>query len=335
MSSSRGGGSGVTCSARSRSSSVVSPIAETTTTTSWPALRVLTMRCATRLMPAASATDEPPYFCTTMPTGQYSARAGVRPRSRAPGGPAEPAPIYGDGLVAVQHLIGRGDVLVLAGELGVQPVVGDHRQQRVERDPGQVAPRGDVGELPPPQRLLDVAQAVVAQPGLEVGGDAGEVVGELALDHLRDVGVEDVAVGVDAVEHLGQPQPHLVEVGLGADVGLVLWRGAKSRCAPSRAPASEIWLISSSSSEIARPASPSRAISRRASRKLEKESAISGRSPPSRWSTAFSSFIWALRLPANARPRVTSSAYSRSPPTGSPLASRVTARSRSFNIRVR
>lgn len=34
MSSSRGGGSGVTCSARSRSSSVVSPMAETTTTTS-------------------------------------------------------------------------------------------------------------------------------------------------------------------------------------------------------------------------------------------------------------------------------------------------------------
>ena len=44
MSSSRGGGSGVTCSARSRSSSVVSPIAETTTTTSCPALRVPTMR---------------------------------------------------------------------------------------------------------------------------------------------------------------------------------------------------------------------------------------------------------------------------------------------------
>ena len=51
MSSSRGGGSGVTCSARSRSSSVVSPIAETTTTTSLPARLVLTMRWATRLMP--------------------------------------------------------------------------------------------------------------------------------------------------------------------------------------------------------------------------------------------------------------------------------------------
>ena len=37
MSSSRGGGVGLTCSARSRSSSVVSPIAETTTTTSCPA----------------------------------------------------------------------------------------------------------------------------------------------------------------------------------------------------------------------------------------------------------------------------------------------------------
>ena len=56
MSSSRPGGSGDTCSARSISSSVVSPMAETTTTTSWPALRVSTMRRATRLMPSASAT---------------------------------------------------------------------------------------------------------------------------------------------------------------------------------------------------------------------------------------------------------------------------------------
>ena len=40
MSSSRPGGSGLTCWARSSSSSVVSPIAETTTTTSLPALRV-------------------------------------------------------------------------------------------------------------------------------------------------------------------------------------------------------------------------------------------------------------------------------------------------------
>ena len=65
MSSSRRGGSGETWFARSRSSSVVSPIAETTTQTSLPALRVSTIRRATRLMLSASATDEPPYFCTT------------------------------------------------------------------------------------------------------------------------------------------------------------------------------------------------------------------------------------------------------------------------------
>ena len=83
MSSSRPGGSGDTCSARSISSSVVSPIAETTTTTSWPALRVSTIRWATRLMPSASATDEPPYFCTTRPTGVL--------QTTANGGHSDPA----------------------------------------------------------------------------------------------------------------------------------------------------------------------------------------------------------------------------------------------------
>ena len=68
MSSSRAGGSGLTWLARSMSSSVESPIADTTTTTRSPALRVATIRCATRLMPSASATEEPPYFCTTSAT---------------------------------------------------------------------------------------------------------------------------------------------------------------------------------------------------------------------------------------------------------------------------
>jgi hypothetical protein len=35
---------------------------------------VATIRCATRLMPSASATDEPPYFCT------MSATEGAPPR---------------------------------------------------------------------------------------------------------------------------------------------------------------------------------------------------------------------------------------------------------------
>ena len=90
MSSSRGGGSGETCSARSISSSVVSPIAETTTTTSLPARLASTIRWATRLMPSASATEEPPYFCTTMPTGSLLVLGGG-PGSRASTLPARTA----------------------------------------------------------------------------------------------------------------------------------------------------------------------------------------------------------------------------------------------------
>src|SRR3954469_17322928 len=52
--------------ARPRSSSVVSPIADTTTTRSLPAARSRAIRRATRLMRSASATDEPPYFWTTI-----------------------------------------------------------------------------------------------------------------------------------------------------------------------------------------------------------------------------------------------------------------------------
>ncbi len=64
MSISRASGMGVTSCARSMSSSVVSPMALTATTTSWPAVRVSTMRLATRLMLSASATEDPPNFCT-------------------------------------------------------------------------------------------------------------------------------------------------------------------------------------------------------------------------------------------------------------------------------
>ncbi len=69
---------GLTWCARSSSSSVVSPIADTTTTTSSPALRFVTMRSATRLIRSASATDEPPYFCT------INATADLLPLPRSP-----------------------------------------------------------------------------------------------------------------------------------------------------------------------------------------------------------------------------------------------------------
>ena len=77
MSSSRGGGAGQTCPARSSSSSVVSPIADTTTTTSLPCFLVSTMRSATRRIRSASATEDPPYFCTTSATVRPFCKRGV------------------------------------------------------------------------------------------------------------------------------------------------------------------------------------------------------------------------------------------------------------------
>ena len=236
----------------------------------------------------------------------------------------------------LEHLLGRGDVLVLAGELRVEPVVGDHREQRVERDAGQVAPGGDVGELPPPQRLVDVAGAVVAQPVLEVGGDAGQVVGELALDHLGHVGVEDVAVGVEVVEHRrpaaaasrrGRTRgrrragtPARLEVALGAEPG-----------AGQRDLADLEQQQRDRAADVALP----RDLAQREQEARERVRDLLGEVLASRWLHAVGRRSSCAPSSCKARPRVTSSAYSRSPPTGSPLASRVTVRSRSFNIRVR
>ena len=65
MSSSRGSGSSVMAAASWRSSSVVSPIAETTTTRFAPVAFALAIRPATCRIRAASASEEPPNFCTT------------------------------------------------------------------------------------------------------------------------------------------------------------------------------------------------------------------------------------------------------------------------------
>jgi hypothetical protein len=65
MSSSRRSGLADTCFASDSSSSVVSPIADTTTTTSCPCARVRMTRAATFCSFATSATLEPPYFWTT------------------------------------------------------------------------------------------------------------------------------------------------------------------------------------------------------------------------------------------------------------------------------
>ncbi len=97
MSSSRGAGRGETSLARSISSSVVSPIAETTTTTSLPDRLASAIRWATRLIPAASATDDPPYFCTTIPTVLPRVSGMVRGSSIASGRRGLPSRVRGCG----------------------------------------------------------------------------------------------------------------------------------------------------------------------------------------------------------------------------------------------
>jgi hypothetical protein len=74
MSSSRRDGDGLTCLALSMSALVVLPIADTTTTTFLPAALVRATRAATRRILSTSATDEPPYFWTTIPVCWVKAR---------------------------------------------------------------------------------------------------------------------------------------------------------------------------------------------------------------------------------------------------------------------
>ena len=69
MSISRSAGEAEISWARRTRSSVVLPMAETTTTTSSPPRRVATTCSATARMRSGSATEEPPNFWTTRPTG--------------------------------------------------------------------------------------------------------------------------------------------------------------------------------------------------------------------------------------------------------------------------
>ena len=64
MSTSRFGGLGLMLLARRKRPSVVSPIAETTTTTSLPAARSAATRLATSRMRSVVASDVPPNFIT-------------------------------------------------------------------------------------------------------------------------------------------------------------------------------------------------------------------------------------------------------------------------------
>ncbi len=100
MSISRRLGVGETCRASAISSSVVCPIAETTTTMSFPAARASAIRRATARMRSGPLTDVPPYLCTRVGMGgictrdasDMHARDGGRAALRGRSGFTDPGP---------------------------------------------------------------------------------------------------------------------------------------------------------------------------------------------------------------------------------------------------
>ena len=267
MSSSRPGGSGDTCWARSISSSVVSPIAETTTTTSLPALLGVDDPLRHPLDASASATEEPPYFCTTRPTraprSRLAGRGVYRRRADAPRSASGHRTPRGTEDSAARRLRRR---IASAGGLGISSAstsglsnsASSRSCETTECSArstalASVAPGGDVGELPPPQRLADPARAVVPQP-VQPGRSRSRSGRRRAATRSSGgstYGVEDLGVGVDASS--SSARRSRMASRSGSDRRRARTPRAEVLCTPSRPPASSTWLTSSSSREIAWP----------------------------------------------------------------------------------
>src|SRR5215469_3715033 len=219
MSSSRPGGAGLTWFARSRSSSVVSPMADTTTTTRLPALRVATIRWATRLMPSASPTDDPPYFCTTRATAFPVPPLLARSTPQHWTGPAGPVLAW-----RVLSLSGGSRHLPRHWLLShVKPGVRDDRVERPHGCPAVRAPVVDIGVLPPPQRLGDPSRLVMPQTVDKVRSHCGKIIRKTERGRLGvGVRIEDLGIVIAATKPGGQSSPQVVQgnVGVGTNVGL-------------------------------------------------------------------------------------------------------------------
>src|SRR5690348_7241472 len=134
------------------------------------------MRCATRLIPSASASEEPPYFCT------------IRFKARCSSGAAMVANYIGSRYIGRRHFLwlyrtrprldrwnpestddqqrvaDLRSATRLAGDLFLGDVEPRVRDDGVQRPQGRAAvrpPLVDIGVLPPPQRLRAPAGLVV------------------------------------------------------------------------------------------------------------------------------------------------------------------------------
>src|SRR4051812_2162436 len=174
MSRSRGCGLGETSAASASRSSVVSPIAETTTQTPPFEPAVDTIRPATRRIRSGDATDVPPYFCTIRPTRWTLPRLVRTPRLRGIA-PAE-ANVVGVG-GEVDDLPGRDPALRLAPELRCQQV-------------GVVAQERLANTLVPEQERLELLREHVAWPD-----GVPDVLRQLGLRGRRRRNGAELAVG--------------------------------------------------------------------------------------------------------------------------------------------
>ena len=192
------------------------------------------------------------------------------------------------------------------------------------------APVIEVRVLPPPQRLERPAGLVVLEPWTGSAATAATSSDSRTGCLVVGIRIEDLEVVVIWGEALRQPRAQLVEVGSAPTSGSELSGRITSVVAPSCAPASWISETSSRSSGtvsfLPSPRASASAPSRKSGHSLRScQQALPSPdlAPPARQENVAENQVCqtsrSLR-PSNARPSVTSSAYSRSPPTGRPLA---------------
>src|SRR3569833_1682766 len=225
MSSSRAGGRGLTWLARSINSSVVSPLADTTTATSCPSRLVAAMRWATRLMLSASATEEPPFFCSSRATRVHSSDQALEilTRQSLPRSAVFPTRRY-PAMRDFRRLLQRAGNLPSSRDLflhHVQTCARGHGIQGPQCRARVVAPEKEEAEQPPPERL-ELAVGLVVPPSVhQVTRHVDKVVGQPVGGRLIVlVRVEHLGVVVHLGEAFGQPLAYGVQVGILADVRL-------------------------------------------------------------------------------------------------------------------
>src|SRR5512132_2358721 len=245
MSISRGGGLGETLLASAIRSSVVSPMADTTTTTSLPAWREATTRSATRRIRDASPTEVPPYFWTTRAMTFLARAGGGRVQPTNP--PPPPRPISdrhlaaaGEGaaqghLVGVLEVAADGEAAGAAGDpdaeggeeagqvqgggLALDVGVGgkDGLADRVRRQAAQQLADAEVVRADPLDRADGPAEDVVAAAELLGPLDRDQVAG--LLDHADQAGVPPRVPADAAQVALGHVPADPAEVHPGLDLG--------------------------------------------------------------------------------------------------------------------